>query len=76
MTLLRARDAGDLGFRDLGADQAAEQIVVAHPEHRIMVGVIVGAPLGSERLAPGDEVELAGVDQRPVQIPENGPRMR
>ncbi|WP_437767793.1 hypothetical protein WMF27_17145 [Sorangium sp. So ce281] len=45
MPLFRARDAGDLV-----TDQAAHEIVVAHPEHRIMVSGAVGAPAVPARL--------------------------
>jgi hypothetical protein len=45
---------------------ASAQIVVAHPEHRIMVGTSAGSPLGRERAALGDDIEGAAASRAPL----------
>ncbi|WP_437282359.1 hypothetical protein WME90_17835 [Sorangium sp. So ce375] len=51
---------------DPAVDAASAQIVVANPEHRIMVGASAGSPLGPERAALGGDIERAAAPRAPL----------
>src|SRR5262249_18410795 len=69
--LLAVADPLDLGGREVVAEQAPEDGVVALAER---IGELSGGEVvrgRSHRLAPGDPVQRRGIDERAVEVPEH-----